>query len=772
MSLVREIRTWRVYPRVHYFRKRYNELLPRFHRVTKAFPESFQDTSAREDIQSIDKWFVNSLKLIVCGSEELKLENLVVTTAPLNEIYNKELQLPSKNALIITHIQIASADIAGLEILEQITALIDYTRDKVNEGHPDWLESYFVVIDMFEVESDSLHSLEGDEKSSIRDEIAHYLTKMSGNAWKHKERIVFGSRESALASLISEFLEAKLIEGFYKVFDYLGRFLRVNKTSVGTDVEIVQSEFVIRAIQGLLRDDIGLADMRKMAEEVESEKTRGCSPDTKFVHQLLEKLARLIKCSVVNPFSAKCNLPAWIVNQLLEEVKFEEKVMEAISKNTKYHLSKLKKKSEGHEKFKSGQRTDYRFDYIVYPIQDDTSKVISEAEKTMASAHRIVTIMEKMIFEVEGYLEQTIVERLKYTPNTVTPIIPKGLREEILRMKGVYGVGIVFNSLEIHLKEEKTDVKETDSKTDPDAEQHRESDKTYRKGSIEEAASKSVGDFELEPFSEDRLRDLMKYHSFSCPYKVKYVAQEPVKMMADVQHENGKLIKSPKPDNVTVYRSGTLGAFVEGQDKQLYALTCAHVVCNPAKDEHDVFIQDRGVNLKKIGVSLRSMTLCSGSGSHALVDLSAIRVAEDMVGRCIKRIKDDSGLCRHGRVAEESFLALRKKVVYKHGAFSGLTYGLVCGTDFGLFDAPGEDSYVLLIEALPGGESLVFSKRGDSGSIICMPDLFTNNVKVVAMLSSGDYKVKGDNAPKYLSFLMRTGLEKMRDVSSVNLQIP
>ncbi|XP_053397492.1 uncharacterized protein LOC123551965 isoform X2 [Mercenaria mercenaria] len=121
-------------------------------------------------------------------------------------------------------------------------------------------------------------------------------------------------------------------------------------------------------------------------------------------------------------------------------------------------------------------------------LKNDMSKVISDAEKTMASAGHIITIMGKMMFEIEGYLEQTITE--KYEPKTQTADVPKDLRNAILELKDVYSTGTVYDVFEIHVREQTTALKED-------------------------------------------LSTLMHKHGYTQPYQVKIVKKEPVKMMAE-----------------------------------------------------------------------------------------------------------------------------------------------------------------------------------------------------------------------------------------------
>jgi hypothetical protein len=306
----------------------------------------------------------------------------------------------------------------------------------------------FVVIDVE-------HNHTVKEQDSFRVEVYKMIhTKLQGTDIQIPEgRVIFGLHDSTvLGSKISEHLETMLIAGFHKVMVYLERFVKKTKQFQHKDEEVLRTDLVVKSIQALLRDDIGLADMRKIAERDESKETEGLSMDDKFLHQLLKKIARLVKCAIVEPLSVRYNIPSWIVNLLLEEIEFEHKAIESVSRNTKHHLRKLNEFSKDYEeilethkrkanmgkgKFGASRHeyfiryVSFKFDFIVYPLQNDMSKLINDVEKTMDSAQQIIIVMGKMMFEIEGYLEQTITE--KYEPTPLIPDIPMELKQAILK---------------------------------------------------------------------------------------------------------------------------------------------------------------------------------------------------------------------------------------------------------------------------------------------------------------------------------------------------
>ncbi|XP_053391592.1 uncharacterized protein LOC128554339 isoform X2 [Mercenaria mercenaria] len=495
-----KIETLRVFPRVHYFQRRFRDLLPRFKRVIGAFPKGFHVEEELEEINDLDEKFTKKLNVYVIGHSELEIANVVVSTKPFEIEKISDLKEPPSISLFLCYTKTDSLDQTGLK---NISSVIDKFFEDFGNGKPHLFEYMFVVIDTVRNHTD-------EEQDLFQKEVHEVIHSKLQDTDVHtyQDRIIIGSHDTVLGSKISELLETMLVDGFHKVITFLDRFVRKTK-QYNSEIDIIHTDLVVRSIQAFLRDDIGLADMRKIAESNTLKETEGVSVDETFLNLLLNKLARLVKCAIVEPCAAKYNIPSWVVNQLLVEIDFEQKLVESVSKNTKHHLRKLndfcknfeeilksykRKANMGRGKHGASQHeyftrlVSYKFDFIVYPLQNDMSKVISDAEKTMASAERIITIMGKMIFEIEGYLEQTITE--KYEPRTPTADVPKDLRNAILELKDVYSTGTVYDVFEIHVREETTALKEDVS-------------------------------------------TLMRKYGYTQPYQVKTIKKEPVKMMAE-----------------------------------------------------------------------------------------------------------------------------------------------------------------------------------------------------------------------------------------------
>ncbi|XP_053388388.1 uncharacterized protein LOC123551817, partial [Mercenaria mercenaria] len=286
------IETLRVYPRVHYFQRRYHDLVPRFKRVTGSFPKSFQVEKLIKEIDDINDKFTKKLVISVIGNCELDLAHIVVSTKPSEKEMFSELKEPSRMSLFICYSKSEKLDQSGLK---SITSVIDKFYEDFGKENPHLFENMFVVIETEQNHSD-------EERNTFRKEVNEIIrvNLQDTDVQPRPDRVIFGSNGTVLGSKISELLETMLVDGFHTVTAYLDRFVRKTK-QYDSEIDIIHTDLLVKAIQAFLRDDIGLADMRQIAENDHSEETEGMSVDEKFLQQLLKKLARLVKCAVVEP---------------------------------------------------------------------------------------------------------------------------------------------------------------------------------------------------------------------------------------------------------------------------------------------------------------------------------------------------------------------------------------------------------------------------------------------------------------------------------------
>ena len=270
---------------------------------------------------------------------------------------------------------------------------------------------------------------------------------------------------------------------------------------------------------------------------------------------------------------------------------------------------------------------------------------------------------------------------------------------------------------------------------------------------------------------EDVIRKVLQDHKYYEPYAVKVLEKIPIKF-ADMQHEHGKEIFIPDGNR---RRRGTLGGFVEDEEKkELFAVTCAHVVRpgNHAGDL-DVFVDERQ-QPRRLGVSTEELALCTG-GAEIIIDMAAVKIVDEIRNQCIRFLKDEDGINRHTELVD--YFELNEylgKDVYKYGAATRLTQGIICSVDYDqkIRELLGSSTSAVVIEDLPGSLTK-FADRGDSGAFVCLqnPEHEGPVIKALSVLTGGDMELVEDPAPKYMTFLLQRGLQEMVRKSGKRLSL-
>lgn len=237
-------------------------------------------------------------------------------------------------------------------------------------------------------------------------------------------RITLGLDGETLSSKISEVIEWRIVDGMVQMKTYLASFVR-KRNQLNTDsINILESDDVIHAMQIFLKNGLGFVDMLE-------------DKSLPFIDLLLRSYARVIKCAIVVPISAKYNLPQETSNRLAHEIKFEESVIGSITKQTRYELSKLQEPCEEMVKATKSGNNDYqfpgqRFTVIAYQTLENIKTVVMQLEKSSESMQKSVTVMRKMVFEIDGYLLQSLAEQDNVNNVKTDATITDQLRRDIL----------------------------------------------------------------------------------------------------------------------------------------------------------------------------------------------------------------------------------------------------------------------------------------------------------------------------------------------------
>ncbi|XP_053401039.1 uncharacterized protein LOC128557572 [Mercenaria mercenaria] len=708
--------TWEVYPRAHHFQTRFNDVYTRYKKIATEGPHStiFKDSKLREPLEKLYCQLGNTLRIIVIGRNDLQTKCFISspqraegpTYSPLLD-GSKSGPEDQTTTLVICYAVINHFDSEGLK---EILDALEYFKSMEEK-----LRSCLIAPPLIVCQTRMMH----DRNISETDQFLSSLISTAATSLGMKLEagdITIDPVETALGSMISEILEKKIIHGFVNMSTQLQDFVG-DRCFVSDAIEILESEQLITSIQGFMKNGLGFVDI------LETRK------DEPFIETVLRSAVRVIRCAIMAPLSAKHSLPQDTCNRIAHATNFEDELIRCVSKNTRYHLSKLEKPCDEMVKATKSGKTSHHFPgrsfvFIAYPLRDDIKKGFDELEQKLISVRRIASTMRKMLFEIGGYFVQSIGST---EANQTGTKIPDNLRREIMTLDGVYGMGTIYGQVEIHLrkmeKEMKTEV-------------------------------------------QDKVSEVMNCFKFLQPYRIISVLQEPRNLFAIT---SGRGIKSLNPHKNDTYRKGTLGGFVRSNNNKLYGLTCAHVVHGNG-NVHDVFIQSETEEMVLIGRSLPRMTVFPDTNRIAFIDIAAIEITKECQPKC--SLKDEHGQEKRAQVFEGKPETIVSNFIYKYGATSDLTKGIVVSTDYSLF-GPDARELVVLIDSLPSIDAGKYAQEGDSGAINCITDItdHSGTIKAVSMITAGGCILEGHDNEICLSFLLHNGIERLQESGGVELKL-
>ncbi|XP_053401042.1 uncharacterized protein LOC128557575 [Mercenaria mercenaria] len=713
--------TWEVYPRVYHFQKRYKDIYNRFCNITGKGPYSFifKKSDLFDDLTSFKSMLENPLQIYVIGRENLDKDDLVVTSEPLQRAKGAALfpqQERSKMmvedygiTLVVAHVQIKDVKKNGKkEVL-----------DTIRHFASNLWKTTQISVDSLLIVCHTSMTYKAAAFEEFRLDVQEELEKSCGLSLK-ADHFIFGANSEMVSTKISEKIETQIIEKFYTMKEHLQSFVRNRSNFKMEKIDVVETEQLISAIQGFLKNGLGFVDILEDSQDM----------GERFEEVVLRHLMCIIRCAVLDPLSLKFNLTQDTCNQIAHEVKLEDKMKRSVSKNTRYHLSKLQQPCEEMRKAMKENNKWYRFPgrnfmFIAYPLRDDIRQNILQLEEDLGVLRRTVTVMKKMIFEINGNIKQSIIEDEVLKKPKRNKALTDELRKRILSIDGVYGTGTIYGEWEIHVQNENAKIS---------------------------------------------VQELMTHFKVRHPVRVRNVLKEP-KDLAGGQVEHGGVLESECPGGT--FRSGTLGTFADSHNDDLYALTCGHVVYADDDRDHNIYIRNTSNERQLFAKSNPSLTVRSGNQQRALIDIAAVKVIDPVRPNCTKFLKDADGMLKSAVLVTENVVGLNAPYIFKHGAASNLTEGLVCSEDYSI--AAGLEGYIVLIASPPGcADDETYAKPGDSGSVNCMPDVDKNKtVKVVSMLSGGGLELAEFDEQLYFSFQLSVGLDTLRDRDGgIELNLP
>lgn len=158
---------------------------------------------------------------------------------------------------------------------------------------------------------------------------------------------------------------------------------------------------------------------------------------------------------------------------------------------------------------------------------------------------------------------------------------------------------------------------------------------------------------------------------------------------------------------------GTLGGFVHGKSCDKYALTCSHV----CQKESIVFAAHNDSEERKIGECVFSSNLQSEKKISTFCDVALVKIDGNVIDKCNLSMLNYHFNESKVKIYSENLSKIGKVFVYKIGATTSLTKGLISSSEY--YDKMTDGRTELFVISDFG--NVRFAEPGDSGSIV-----FTN----------------------------------------------
>ncbi|XP_053401052.1 uncharacterized protein LOC123549676 [Mercenaria mercenaria] len=648
-----------VYPRVHYFYRRFKDLLTRYKRVEDALPKCFHDAMLMSGLDQLKENLECGVRVYVIGHHDIDDSKLVFSSpSPRNQ---KETFAEPGISVTVWHISLGNF---GKKELQDITSPF-----KTVSAYTKRLG----LNDIIFIKCDVSQQYSKEEITEIRNTIFDVLYDDTSEIRFHPKDILIDYDDSDLNTEISDKLEEIIADGFSNIYSNLKRFESVTSESSLENTNVLEIDTVVVSIKEFLRSARNIVEV-EVTEETEE---KACG---EILQHLLHSLCHVIKCTLVNPLAKKIGLKTWICNGLLHEIQFEEALVEAVSRNTRHHLRKLasatyKARCDG-IRF---TRKCYIFDFICFLLQTEMKPVVEKAEKKLISMQRVSTVIRRMAFETYGYLRQTNIDSPEQT-NLAPAKFPDVLRKDLLHIPGVYGLGTIYGELEIHLDRE-TMKTSTDSSSGTEEQPSKSKDDADAK---KQPCSEVFDKKQTTRLKSDIAKTLHK-HQYRSRYSIKYVQNKPREAAANYEPSD-KLLRQGRKG------FGTLGGFICSADGKLYGLTCGHVV----GENIDILIDKSEQEL----LSSCSKAVIHGDGHLKHIDIAALEILPSLQSECKRSLERSSERITKVKLAEDHPEQMIGNTVYKFGAATGRTTGFIVSIDYSVLGMDTKD-YLVMIDTVP-----------------------------------------------------------------------
>lgn len=251
-------------------------------------------------------------------------------------------------------------------------------------------------------------------------------------SWNVKDRVCSGTGLQ-LAEKISTFFEAKLMNAFHEIHEYLRHF------TVQTPKTYDHTLNLHKAL-GKYKPSMGMHSLVYDPRPKDTPTTPETEPmeidfQTKDYLALVNDVAKMLRCHFESVLQMKYKVKSWIINDVLLEARFEDMVKKSLTPEThKYLQAEVTNanilKDRGEMRKVNSSTYLVIFNRIRYDIRD----LIDEIDKTMRITEKNVFTMQKMMIEIEGNVTHSIVPGVKefFQPCQPAPKVSNALREDLL----------------------------------------------------------------------------------------------------------------------------------------------------------------------------------------------------------------------------------------------------------------------------------------------------------------------------------------------------
>ncbi|XP_053401065.1 uncharacterized protein LOC123550320 [Mercenaria mercenaria] len=428
------------YPRLYYFDGRFRDLLQRFKRILSPLPKDVHDEHLLLDANKLSDILKNGFNIIIVGKGDLTPDDLFVSVQNVED--SKRIPTTSCITVFICYVKV---DDLEQTVAEEIVQTIEYLKE-TGRDRDEFADSFIIACKTSKSASD-------EEILRFREEI-RLKAEVTLGCVLDTDNVIISTGECDIKHRISYIYERCIIELLIRIRSFLGLFVKKRRQIEQNQTCILHQTPVLSAILGFLRNRFYLSDISYLKHNRKS-----------FLNQVIPRLARHVRCTIITLVSSKYTLPTWLCTRLLNVTEFEDVLIKSVSNKTRYVLGKLEhtnvSKHMEIQNVKNGvleleskvlnPSNCFTFDFILLFLQRDFEDASSNAEKKISSMRKVSITMSKMIYEIDGYLKQTIVKHDKFPHKDSTVTIPTSLRHNILAMKGVYGMGTIYGVIEIHL---------------------------------------------------------------------------------------------------------------------------------------------------------------------------------------------------------------------------------------------------------------------------------------------------------------------------------